>query len=216
MVSAVWIPTSWPTYSQSTVGCRHPDWPLSPLWLPDTPAVAAPESWAVLCERWFSEMRCGWWVPEYATWNSPRVHDVAYHGIGGVKSSTSKFRASFGCCGVRQYSSTNARIRTSEQEVCTPRGAVPLFVLHPSHYHQMLNDDLDKLLSLPRGTGFSTWRIVNGQRFGRRLPLHPQFHPCWTIRVESGFFVQWTGVQPVVLRLAESVSSSLLHSRFSI
>ena len=26
-------------------------------------------------------------------------------------------------------------------------------------------------------------KFINGQRFGGRFPLHPLFHPCWTILV---------------------------------
>jgi len=49
-------------------------------------------------------------------------------------------------------------------------------------------------------------RVSNGQRFGRRLPLHLLFYPCWTILVECITSVtvkslKWTGVQPVALRL---------------
>jgi len=39
------------------------------------------------------------------------------------------------------------------------------------------------------------------QRFGKRFPLHPLFHPCWTILVGRISSVEWTGVQPVALRL---------------
>jgi len=44
-------------------------------------------------------------------------------------------------------------------------------------------------------------RVINGQRFGRRFPLHPSFYPCWTILVGRISSVKWTGVQPAALRL---------------
>jgi len=44
-------------------------------------------------------------------------------------------------------------------------------------------------------------RVINGQRFGRRFPLHPSFYLCWTILVGRISSVKWTGVQPVALRL---------------
>jgi len=44
-------------------------------------------------------------------------------------------------------------------------------------------------------------RVINGQRFGRRFPLHPPFYLCWTILVGRISSVKWTGVQPVALRL---------------
>jgi len=45
--------------------------------------------------------------------------------------------------------------------VLAPYFVLPLSVLHPSRYYQMSNDDLDELLSLPRGTVFPTWRLHN-------------------------------------------------------
>ena len=42
-----------------------------------------------------------------------------------------------------------------------PHSLLPLFVLHPSRHHQISNNNLDKLLSLPRGKDFSTWRLLN-------------------------------------------------------
>jgi len=51
---------------------------------------------------------------------------------------------------------------------------------------------------------FSFWqkrRDITGQRFGRRFPLHPLFHPCWTILVGRISSVKWTDVQLVALRL---------------
>ena len=36
-----------------------------------------------------------------------------------------------------------------------------LFVLHSSRYCEISNDDLDKLLSLPRSTVFFTWRLLD-------------------------------------------------------
>jgi len=44
-------------------------------------------------------------------------------------------------------------------------------------------------------------RVINGQRFGRRFPLNPLFHPYWTIRVGYISLVKWTGAQSVALRL---------------
>jgi len=72
LVSAIWISTSWSTYSQSIVGCRHPHWPSSPLWLPDSLAcVRGSLPWGMLgC----TAQRYERWVPalEYATcrWRS--------------------------------------------------------------------------------------------------------------------------------------------------
>jgi len=51
---------------------------------------------------------------------------------------------------------------------------------------------------------FSFWqkqRVINGQWFGRRFPLHPLFYPCWTILVGRISSVKWTGVQLVALHL---------------
>ena len=45
--------------------------------------------------------------------------------------------------------------------VFAPHSLLPLFVMHPSRYYKMLNDDLDNLLSLPWGTVFCTWRLLN-------------------------------------------------------
>jgi len=58
---------------------------------------------------------------------------------------------------------------------------------------------------------FSFWqkqRVINGQRFGRRFPLHPPIYPCWTILVGRIASVKWTGVQPVALRLDVIVFAS--------
>jgi len=44
-------------------------------------------------------------------------------------------------------------------------------------------------------------RIINGQWFTTRFPLHPPFDSCWTIPVERISSGKWTGVQPVALRL---------------
>jgi len=48
-------------------------------------------------------------------------------------------------------------------------------------------------------------KVINGQQFGRRFPLHPPFYSCWTIlvgRISPGISpMKWTGVQPVALRL---------------
>jgi len=51
---------------------------------------------------------------------------------------------------------------------------------------------------------FSFWqkqRVLNGQWFERRCPLHPPFYPSWTILVGRISSVKLTGVQPVALRL---------------
>jgi len=44
-------------------------------------------------------------------------------------------------------------------------------------------------------------RVINGQWFGRRFPLHLPFYPCWTILVGRISSAKWTDVQPVALRL---------------
>ena len=43
---------------------------------------------------------------------------------------------------------------------CTSFSAAPLRIAS-SRYYRMSNDDLNKLLSLPRGTVFSTWRLLD-------------------------------------------------------
>ena len=64
---------------------------------------------------------------------------------------------------------------------------------------------------------FSFWqkqRVINGQRFGRCFPLHPPFHPCWTILVGRISSVKWTGVQQVALRLGVIVFAPIPVSAF--
>ena len=43
--------------------------------------------------------------------------------------------------------------------------------------------------------------ILSDLGFGKRFPLYPPYHPCWTIRIECVSLVKWTGVQPVALSL---------------
>jgi len=44
-------------------------------------------------------------------------------------------------------------------------------------------------------------KVIKVQQFGSRFPLLPLLYPCWTILVGRISSLQWTGVQPVALRL---------------